>query len=646
MDFFAQQEASRRRLHRLVPLTGLALLVLVIAHYAAVVSTQRFAFAFRDTSQPGARARRAPLWWNPHLFFGTATGTLAITSFLAFRRWRQLRADANLVALLAGGRPLSAEGVSPEERRLLNTVEEMAIAAGLPAPAVFVLDDEPGINAFAAGLSCDHATLAFTRGALTRLSRAELQAMAAHEIGHLAHGDVSLNTRLFALFDGLQFVRHLWCAILRGLRRFSLRRFGNEHQKATMMAVGVAILTLAMVNPPMLVQITGTILVTFVLLGLLGLLSANLTGLLRSAIGFEREFLADAAAVQFTRDRTGLAGAMDKIADSALGASLQCHKAEVLGHFFFAEGFSSILQIWPTHPPLKKRRQQIDPENHSRAARLALVAVRSEADDLLLRVTMRTAAAAAGTPAPVDAAIHAPSPPPDLPPILRETASDPERATFLALALLLASAPERRTAQLATLNSHLRETVTELELLTRSLETGARLRLLEQAIAALAALLPAARRRLVATAGPLLNPESHGQDFDGPAKAQLSALVAPPAIPAGEITSIPLVQTEFALVLSAFAHRVAATPVDAVRLFQTAAERLPQAIGPIALLPIDSCGDDDRANATATLRHATPPIRDHLITAAAHLLERHCLPLSAATADAYTELVESLGPTN
>ncbi|MCK6490888.1 MAG: M48 family metalloprotease, partial [Planctomycetes bacterium] len=311
-DFFARQDDARGATRRLVVLYLLAVAAVVVASDLAL------SFIF----QLGSRHTETlpPVF---HLAIGG--GVLLVIAVGALMQWFELRGDAGeTVAARLGGRRVAPGSQDQRERRLLNVVEEMALAAGLPVPAVYVLEGEGAINAFAAGWSSDRASVAVTRGALDTLTRDELQGVVAHELSHVLNGDMALNLRLMCGQHGL--------LALTEVGRLLMRTRGRK-------------------NPLPLAGLA---------LWLLGWIGWAGAALLRAAVNRRREHLADAAAVQFTRNPHGLASALRKIGGSATGAGLAHPGAAAASHLLFAgdEGWSA----WTsTHPPLAERIRLLDP---------------------------------------------------------------------------------------------------------------------------------------------------------------------------------------------------------------------------------------------------------------------------------------------
>src|SRR5690606_28971990 len=246
------------------------------------------------------------------------------------------RQGGSVVAGLLGGLPVNPATDDPDERRLVNVVEEMAIASGVPVPAIYVLPGEESINAFAAGYGVHDAAVAVTRGALKHLTRDELQGVIAHEFSHILNGDMRLNIRLIGLLHGLL----LLALIGRVLLRSGGRSRGRRKEKGG--SVQVALIGLGLV-----------------LLGYIGVFFGKL---IKAAASRQREYLADAAAVQFTRNPEGIAGALKKIGALGAGSRIVHPRAEELSHLYFASGLrSSFAGLFATHPPLVERIRRIDP---------------------------------------------------------------------------------------------------------------------------------------------------------------------------------------------------------------------------------------------------------------------------------------------
>lgn len=324
-DFFAAQDAARSRSHRLVALFLASVAGLVAAIYLAITALLR-------------AGGEMHVWWDPDVFLWVAGLTSAVVGVSSLGKVWSLRSGGGTVARSVGGRPLDPAALDPDERRLANVVEEMAIAAGVPVPEIYVLEAEDGINAFAAGFAPRDAAVAVTRGCMKKLNRDELQGVVAHEFSHILNGDMRLNIQLIGLVFGLLVLS----IIGQGMLRAALQSGGRRRSGKDGMAIVAAIAAVG--------------LILFVA-GWIGVLFGRL---LQSAVSRQREFLADAAAVQFTRNPDGLSGALRKI--GAAGSRVTNEHSQDVAHLFFANGLKlGWAGLFATHPPLEERIRAIDP---------------------------------------------------------------------------------------------------------------------------------------------------------------------------------------------------------------------------------------------------------------------------------------------
>ncbi|MEO6227094.1 MAG: M48 family metallopeptidase [Thermomonas sp.] len=310
MNFFEHQAAARRTSSRLVILFGLAVIGIVLAvDVAAWIATRG----------------------SPSVVAFTSVATLAVIALGSMYRISSLRGGGEPVALQMGGVPVPENTTDLNLRRLRNVVEEIAIASGVPVPKIYVLEHEDAINAFAAGYSPSDAVIAVTRGALDRLNRDELQGVIAHEFSHILNGDMRLNIRLIGLLFGILMIGLIGRKIL-WHGRFS----GRSKGAGAMLAAALVAL----------------------IVGYIGLFFGRM---IKAGVSRSRESLADASAVQFTRQSQGLAGALKKIGGLEEGSRLNDRgDAEEVSHMLFGEGvgFSG---LFATHPPLLKRIQALEP---------------------------------------------------------------------------------------------------------------------------------------------------------------------------------------------------------------------------------------------------------------------------------------------
>jgi Zn-dependent protease with chaperone function len=330
MDFFRRQAETRRLSRWLLLLFVLAIVACVIAVDFVVV----IAATILSQDALGVAPPAAGLWFQQY------PGLVALSSFVVLGvigsssliKSSQLSAGGSVVAQSVGGTRVTADTSDPLRRRLLNVVEEMAIASGVPVPAVYVLEREAGINAFAAGHNPSNAAIAVTRGALTTLNRAELQGVIAHEFSHVLNGDMRLSTRLIGWLFGLMVIALIGRFVLQHAPRGGGGRKGGG-AIAVILAAALAVM----------------------ILGYIGLFFGRL---IQAAVSRKRESLADASAVQFTREPTGLRNALVKIGALGVGSKFQDTDAEQVAHLLFASG---VTRAFATHPPLEERIREIDP---------------------------------------------------------------------------------------------------------------------------------------------------------------------------------------------------------------------------------------------------------------------------------------------
>ena len=255
--------------------------------------------------------------------------TLGIIGCASLFRTASLRTGGAAVAQQMGATPVAEDTTDFNLRRLRNVVEEIAIASGVPVPQIFVMEEESAINAFAAGYAPSDASITVTRGALNRLNRDELQGVIAHEFSHVLNGDMRLNIRLIGLLFGI-----LVLAII-GRKILVHGRFSRSKDSGPLIGVALGML----------------------IIGYVGLFFGRL---IKAGLSRQREYLADASAVQFTRQSRGIAGALKKLAGLPEGSKLANADTEEVSHMLFGEGLK-LSSLMATHPPLLQRIQSLDP---------------------------------------------------------------------------------------------------------------------------------------------------------------------------------------------------------------------------------------------------------------------------------------------
>ena len=332
MDFFEHQEAARRQTGRLVVLYGLAVLATIFLVYLAV----SIMLVYYESKQSGFESSGGI--WRLDLLWKVGGATLALVAGATLFKIVELRAGGEAVAKALGGQLLNVGTRNPDERKVLNVVEEMSIASGTPCPSVYLLPNEHRINAFAAGYSPDSAVIGVTRGCIEQLSRDELQGVIAHEFSHILNGDMRLNIRLIGLLHGILAIGLVGYSLLRA----GFYSSGSRSSRRGGGAAGIAMVGLALV--------------------VIGYVGTFFGSLIKAAVSRQREFLADASAVSFTRNPDGISKALRRIGGTRGGARLTSRRATEYSHLYFGAGVqASFLGLLATHPPLDERIKRIDP---------------------------------------------------------------------------------------------------------------------------------------------------------------------------------------------------------------------------------------------------------------------------------------------
>lgn len=331
VNFFEHQQQAKRNTGLLVVLFFIAFLLIVgiVGAIAAAV------FGGISVNQNGTYL----FSWQPILWVVTLVGGGILIAMLV--KWLSLKPGGHVVAESLGGVRVAPDSTDPLERRILNVVEEMAIAANMPVPAVYLLPREANINAFAAGYESKDAVIGLTRGAVEAFSREQLQAVVAHEFSHILNGDMRLNIRLIAALAGILLIAHVGRMFLHSARFSSARRRGNGN---ALPLVGLGL----------------------IIIGYIGVFFGNI---IKAAVSRQREYLADAAAVQFTRNPEALSGALQQIGARQNGSRVQHANADETAHLFFGQALSSWFTLLATHPPLDKRIKRIQPNWNGRYPR-------------------------------------------------------------------------------------------------------------------------------------------------------------------------------------------------------------------------------------------------------------------------------------
>jgi Zn-dependent protease with chaperone function/uncharacterized tellurite resistance protein B-like protein len=421
MDFFESQDVARRNTKLLLVLFSLAVLSLILLTNLLI-----FAFVnFQDTASISMRR----YYYSWELFASVSGGVVLVIIIASLFRMNTLKRGGSAIAEMLDGELLIDPGSDNNKRKLLNVVAEMAIASGTPVPPVYLID-EIGINAFAAGYSPGDAVIGVTRGAIENLSRDELQGVIAHEFSHILNGDMRINIRLMGVLYGILMMTIVGRIVLSPGHS---RSRGKGH--AGVVAIGAGLM----------------------IIGFLGQFFGNL---IKAAVSRQREYLADASAVQFTRNPDGISGALKRIGGYDAGSVLNHPETEEMSHSLFSAGLSfSFANLMSTHPPLGERIKRIDkkwdgefsevtsvdpapvPEAAMGFSSLANVAL--DADATVAKIGHPEASQ-------LDIARHIIA---SLPDPLKDAALEPYSARALMYMMLLHNKPEIRDTQL----DHLKE---------------------------------------------------------------------------------------------------------------------------------------------------------------------------------------------
>jgi Zn-dependent protease with chaperone function len=422
MDFFQAQAESRRHTRRLVALYLLATLAVAAAVTAILGTALWWADSSSLNGGPDWLARRGST------LVAIATGVIVFIGIASLFRILVLRDGGSRVAREMGATPVPPDTQDPLRRRLRNVVEEMSIASGVPVPEIFVLEREPGINAFAAGYGPEDAAVAVTRGTLEQLNRDELQGVIAHEFSHILNGDMRLNIRLMGPLFGIMVVGLVGRSLMRNVRVSSRSR--SRGGGIVIVALGLAII------------------------GYVGVLFARM---IKAGVSRQREYLADACAVQFTRQADGISGALKKILGLSERSYLQRAESEEVSHMLFARG-ARLASLFATHPPLPQRIRRLDPawETETASQGEAPVATAGSLPDDISAFALTPAepVALAGNPGPEELAtahtLHR-----HVPPLLYDAAHSNQGALLLVPALVLHPDAIPRREQLNYLHGQL-----------------------------------------------------------------------------------------------------------------------------------------------------------------------------------------------
>ncbi len=610
MDFFARQDQARKNTKWLVVYFALAVVLIAASVYLVTLFAFHSATSYRQPTQAPPFS-----FWNPRLLLFAAGGTLAVIACGSLFKISQLSSGGRAVAESLGGRLVGPNTRDADERKLMNVVEEMAIASGVPVPKVYVMDQEQGINAFAAGHTINDAAIGVTRGCITTLNRDELQGVIAHEFSHILNGDMRLNLRLMGIIFGIL------CLAVMG--RILLHSRGGGRDKNFLPLLGIVL----------------------VILGWLGVFFGQL---IQAAVSRQREFLADAAAVQFTRNPDGIAGALKKIGSAQYGSQVQSEHAAEASHMFFGSALrGALFNAFATHPPLPERIRAIDPHWDGKfvvakkesppAVRAGEKTERRPAIPPIIPGLPIVAAGLAGAAANVPASRVMPTlgnPTPghlryaeelreSLPEQIRDAAHDPEGACAILYALVLSEEAAQRQTQLAHLaesvGAEIRARLEALQPQVSSIARRARLPLVNLALPALRQLTPARFQEFSQGLTWLIESDRRIALFEFMllkiVRHQLEPHFAGTRPRAAQYYSIKPLAPDCEVLLSALAYVGHEDAKEVATAFATGAPHARTASVGLSLLPRERCGLAQINQALDRLGLAVPQIKKNVLAA-------------------------------
>jgi len=606
VDFFERQDKARRNTKLLVFYFSLAVLSLILAVNIAVSLIFTGFMPANSIDEPSIG------WSRSELLFWVTIGTLAVILIGSVFKSLQLARGGSAVAELLDGRLINSNTSDADERKLLNVVEEMSIASGVPVPQVYVMDSEAGINAFAAGHSASDAAISVTRGCMKMLSRDELQGVIGHEFSHILNGDMRVNLRLMGLVFGIL------CLTVIG--RILIQTRGRKNP--------LPLLGLALI-------ITGWAGVFF-------------GRLIQAAVSRQREVLADASAVQFTRNSSGLAGALKKIGGLTYGSRINSPHAEEASHLFFANALGD--SVFATHPPLVERIRALDPSFDGRfprvilerpsdvspapgAAQLSrpqpipgLPLVQAEGDRFAAPFISQHAVIANIGQATTEHLRYAVDFHQAIPPGLEAAARDPLGAGALVCAFLLASEPATRRKQLEDLDRATSEAIRD-EIMrvwpdTQSMPPQARIPLVDLALPALRRLSRQQFEQFRAATETLVASNSETDLFVYMLRKivvrHLETYFFPEQRRVTQFYALRPLASDCGVLLSATAYAGQENATKAYAAFGQGAESLSRAArSEIPWLPPDQCDLSHIDAALVRLSQAVPQIKKNVLNACA-----------------------------
>ena len=616
MNFFESQERAHKHTTLLIVLFGAAVIALIAMANLLILVV--FGVVNSQQAREG-QSIFAQMDWKMAAMVGAGVSVVVLVGSLY--KMMALSAGGKVVAESLGGQLIPRNTEEPNQRKLLNVVDEMAIASGTPAPPVYLLANEPGINAFAAGFTPRDAVLGITQGAIEQLNRDQLQGVIAHEFSHIFNGDMRLNIRLMGALNGILILGILGYYLMYSAS-FSGRRRSNDNSGTAILALAVGL---------MVIGFAGTF----------------FGGLIKAAVSRQREYLADASAVQFTRNPDGIAGALKRIGAAKAGSTVRNPGAPEVSHAFFAQGVTGFTQwLSSTHPPLAKRILRIEPrwdgkfdvaeaspalESQPKVDSTSAMPRPDVFRNVATVATLAAQTAAAEAAALVDQ-VARPTPESvvlarsllsEMPAAIRDAAREPYGARAVIYCLLLGKDPGLRERQLALLQDRADKDVyaLTLRLLPQmdALETRFRLPVIDIAIPALKQLSNNQCGPFLKNLAALINMDAEVDLFEWSLQKILSRHLdghfQKPSPVAVQYQETEQLTREVEFVLSAVAHAGAAGRNSAQAAFDASARGL--ASTGLSLLAKDQITTADLDRALVKLDLLAPAAKSRLLTACA-----------------------------
>lgn len=619
MDFFGHQDAARKRTTLLVVLFALAVIAILFLTYLATATFVLFMRARDEGFQDGVGSL-----FEPWLLLIVSAIVLTVVGGASLIRLALLKSGGGkAVAEMLGGRRVDHNTNDPQVRTLINIVEEMAIASGVPCPPVYLMESETAINAFAAGWSTDDAVIGVTRGAVTKLSRDELQGVIAHEYSHILNGDMRLNIRLIGILNGILIIGLAGYGVLRSMRYAAYGAGSSRSGKRGDGGAGIlAILAFG---------------VALLIIGYAGVFFGRI---IKAAVSRQREYLADAAAVQFTRNPDGIGSALQKIGGYSRQGVLQHARADEASHMYFAEGVPLMLTfLFATHPPLDDRIKRVLPSwdgkfpkvfdrepipetplERMRSARTK--SVDSPAASGLINTGMAGMMMASIGQPTADHLNYAEQLINELPKMLRDAAHETYSARALVFALLLDRADDRvRNRQWAILNEHhdreLLSVVRKLSVELDRLDERIRLPLIDLSLSSLQEMSKEQYREFTAVVQQLAEADESISLFEWVLRRIILRHLKPHFEPqprkVAQFYKLRLLRRDLEIVLSTLAFNGAADREGATRAFVAATRELREL--ELRLLSETEAARASLDQALDRLALATPKLKRDIVAA-------------------------------